>query len=259
MKIVDFSRSFLTFRIDTEKKPTRTGSHRPPYTLNNARIQLECVCTISDQSGYREEFALGASCKTERVGVEQDIWTEPNADFVPIFGRERFMNLKAFSQVGQTVKLYPPSLGDQPERQVGLISEALDDGRIDIERCEGEVLSSTEQIVASVLANEALIARTQLITPRYHVTLEYPVKTINVNERDWVFQTDTGPVLLPDCDLEPDDLISGMELAYSAFNGPDWIEFLLRVPTPITGDISVHHYSQPVRWDANNQLVRMVR
>ena len=181
METIAFRNSYFTFRVDSEKKPPKTVTQKVPYSLNNARIPIDASLSIKEKAGnFKENYVVCTSCKTEQVGVDQDIWTAPNADFVPIFGRERFMNLKAFSQVGQTVKLYPPSLGDQPERQVGLISEALDDGRIDIERCEGEVLSSTEQIVASVLANEALIARTQLITPRYHVTLEYPVKTITI-------------------------------------------------------------------------------
>ncbi len=38
MPTIDFSRSFLTFRIDTLKKPPQTVSQQPPYSLNNARI-----------------------------------------------------------------------------------------------------------------------------------------------------------------------------------------------------------------------------
>ena len=49
MQVVDFSRSFSTFRIDTLQRPPVTVSHRPPFTLNNARIQIECVCLINDK------------------------------------------------------------------------------------------------------------------------------------------------------------------------------------------------------------------
>ena len=80
--VCDFSRSFLTFRLDFEKKAPATVSHRPPYSLNNARIQIECRCRLTDKrTGEMQTFVLGASCKTERVGVDHDIWTEPNADF----------------------------------------------------------------------------------------------------------------------------------------------------------------------------------
>ena len=99
LSTVDFSRSFLTFRIDTLNKPPVTASHQPPYSLNNARIQLECRCQIEEKaSGNSQAFVLGASCKTERVGVERDIWTEPNADFAPIFSDNGYLNLKSFGR-----------------------------------------------------------------------------------------------------------------------------------------------------------------
>ena len=48
-----------------------------------------------------------------------------------------------------------------------------------------------------------------------------------------------------------------MRLAYSAFNVPDWIEFLVRGPTRLTDDISVWHYSEPVRRDVHNEMFRI--
>ena len=58
------------------------------------------------------------------------------------------------------------------------------------------------------------------------------MKTINANERDWIYQTDTGPHLLPDLSrARPTICCGGMRLAFSAFNVPDWIEFIVRVPT----------------------------
>ena len=39
--------------------------------------------------------------------------------------------------------------------------------------------------------------------------VEYPVKTMNANERDMVYQTDTGPVLLPDLSAETEKLFDG--------------------------------------------------
>jgi hypothetical protein len=41
VQTINFSRSFLTFRIDALKKPVATVSHPPPYSLNNARILID--------------------------------------------------------------------------------------------------------------------------------------------------------------------------------------------------------------------------
>jgi len=259
MNAIDFARSFLRFRIDTLAKPPGTVSHKPPYSLNNARIQLECCCDIREKAtGQTQHFVLGANCKTERVGVDRDVWTEPNADFIPIHSSDGFLNIKTYSHAGMDVELYPPGSGKQTDRQSGRHADVFDDSQIHIVPCPAEVLQTAGDIVDATLANELLVARTKLETERYVAILEYPIKTMNANERDTIYQTDTGPILLPDFEMEPADLIAGFELAFGAFNDPDWIEFLVRVPTAVNGDISVYHYSKSVRWKAKNQVLRIV-
>lgn len=256
MQTIDFSRSFLTFRIDTKKKLPKTVSHEPPFSLNNARIQIECRCTVTEKaSGASQRFVLGASCKTERVGVERDIWTEPNSDFAPIFSDDGFLNLKTYSQAGLDVELFPPGSGRQTDRQTGLLEEVFDSTRIDIVEVQGEPLESGEAIVEATLANVRLNARTLIESDRYLVALEYPVKTMNANERDVVYQTDTGPIVFPDLTADPDTMLSRLELTFAAFNCPEWVEFLVRTPTPVSEQISVQHYSKPVRFAAKNEVI----
>ena len=252
----DFPRSFLTFRIDTHKKPTQTGSHKPPYSLNNARVQIECRLQVTDKkTGEVQNFVLGASCKTERVGVTANIWTEPNADFAPVFSDTQFMHVKTYARVGEGVDRYPPGSGKQPARQIGTISDAFDDVRIDVVECTGTVLRSAEAIVQASLNNTILNARTTLESDRYVAVLEYPIKTMNGNERDDIYQTDTGPNLFPDLSCAPEQMLQRLQFAYSAFNCEDWIEFLVRKPTAVSDDIDVYHYSQPVRCDAVNEVI----
>ena len=43
-------------------------------------------------------------------------------------------------------------------------------------------------------------------------------------------------------------------LAFSAFNNPDWIEFIIQKPTPISRGLSVNHYSEIVQPDCANSL-----
>ena len=258
MNTFDFHRSFFTFRIDTLVKQPLTVTHKPPFSLNNARIPIECRCVVTEKATDQSQaFVLGASCKTERVGVEGDIWLEPNADFCPIFSDDRYLSLKTYSQVGTTMELFPPGSGSQSDRQTGLIDETYDSVKIDMTECEGTPLDSAQEIVEAVLANQNLVARTELENDRYHALIEHPVKTINANERDWIYQTDTGPVLFPDLSVEPGEMLTSLELAYSAFNCPDWIEFIVRRVTPTTSDVSVYHYSDAVRCDSRNQMLRI--
>jgi hypothetical protein len=259
MKTIDFSKSFITWRVDTLVKPPKTVSHKPPFSLNNARVQADCHCEITVKNqGESHVFVLGASCKTERVGVERDIWLDPNADFVPVLSKDHFLAFKTFDRADKGVMFYPPSLGAQPERQVTSASEAFAATRIDVVEVDGELLKTPEQINEAVLSNQRLVAQTEIENDRYTAMLTYPVKTINANERDQIYQTDTGPVLFPDLSLEPRALRDGLELAFSAFNCETWTEFIVRTKTPITGHINVYHYSKSVRLDCQNRIIRLL-
>lgn len=258
MQTVDFGRSFLNFRIDYAKKPAETASHEPPSTLNNARILLECVCEITEGcSGISRAFVLGASCKTERVGVEKDIWVQPNADFAPIFSKDEFLIVKTHDLANKEVPFYPPSRGMQPERQRGNVAEAFDSIQLNMQPIEGELLASAEEIVEATLDPNChpLVGRIVIRSDRYSSTLEFPIKTMNASERDLVYQTDTGPVLLPDFTRDPGDLIAGLELAFVAFNCPDWAEFIVRTATPVGEGLAVYHYSREERFDADCQVI----
>jgi hypothetical protein len=260
MPAIDFSRSFLTFRIDTLKKPPQTVSHQPPYSLNNARIQLDCVCDITEiATNQTQRFVLGVNCKTERVGVPSDIWLVPNADFVPVVSQDRFLNLKTYAWIGQEagVTLYGHDR-QQPDRQTGSTHEAFDSLTIHVAEVPGELLATPEAIIAATYSHQPLSAATEYTSGRYRVLLQYPVKTFNVNERDNVYQTDTGPVLWPDLTREPADLIAGLNLAFTAFNCPEWIEAVVRVPTDAPNGVKVYHYTQSVRLDGvQNRMYRV--
>lgn len=258
MKVLDYARSSLIFRIDTNVKPPITASHKPPFSLNNARILLESTCWITDErDGRTRRFVHAASCKTERVGVDRDIWMLPNADFIPIASEERILVLKTYARQGDSIPLWPAGRGAQNERQEVSLDDAYSGFNVDLTEAEAELLPDARAIVNAVLAGDRLVARTTITQGPYTAVIEYPVKTINGNERDWIYQTDTGPHLLPDLTRPADELLGGMQLAFSAFNVPEWIECIVRAPTRVTDDVFVWHYSQPVRLDVLNEMFRI--
>lgn len=259
MKIVDYSASFLTFRIDTLRKTPVTVTHKPPTSLNNARIQLDCHCSIVERvTGRRSNFVLGASCKTERVGVEAGIWTEPNADYMPIASAEYFMAVKTFDRADKQASLEAPLSGVQAERQIFTVTEAFDDLRIDLCYREGEVLKDRAEIISTTLNNDKLVARTTIEVEGYEAVIEYPIKTMNVNERDLIYQTDTGPILLPDFGHQSENAIDGMQLAFAAFNCTSWTEFIIRDRSRVVDGVDVYHYCKPVRMVAKNEVIRLI-
>jgi hypothetical protein len=248
--VLDFSLSTMTFRIDIDKLPPRTLTHRPPYPMNNARVVLDSRCRITERtSGRIHTIVLGASCKTERVGADADLWLVPNGDFIPIFSDDAFMHIKTFARAGTVAQLEPPGSGEQPDRLRVPIEGTFERVHLDLVEREGERLEDATAIVEAVLANDRMIGIHRFESDRYRVEIEYPVKTINANEREWVYQTDTGPILFPDLDCDPDELLSRLDLAFTAANDPRWAEFIVRVRTPIADDVDVYHYSNAVRLD----------
>jgi len=156
------------------------------------------------------------------------------------------------------VMLYPPSLGEQPHRQSGLVKDAYAKLSIDVCRAPGQLLETVPQVIDAAFAKRPLVAVTQFVTDDgYNVRLEYPVKTINIGDRELFYQTDTGPVLYPEQPSRPDLPIESFQLAYIAANSPDWAELLLDVPTPVSTDTTVLHYSKPLRIDCQNALIAL--
>ena len=250
MDTIDFARSFLRFIVDLRAQAPITLSHKPPTTENNVRINVECRCTMTRRgAGKPLVYAMGASCKTERVGAKEGIWIEPNADFCLVASEEEFLIVKSWQKNNMGVKRFPENLGMQPERQVGRVKEAWTAFSIDVRSAPARALATTAQIIEAVRGDRPLVSRTEYDDGDVHVVIEHPVKTINFSRREMVYQTDTGPVILPNFARPMEaGLTAGIfELAYSAFNAPDWAEFVINVPTSLSEGISVNHYSRTRR------------
>jgi hypothetical protein len=218
--------------------------------MNNARVLLESRLRVTERaSGRVHAFVLGASCKTERVGADADIWIIPNADFMPLFSDTHFMHLKTYARAGTARESWPPGSGEQSDRLQVDIAGTFDRVHLDLVEHEAEPLPTAQDIVEATLANLPLVAVLHIEEDRYIADLEFPVKTMNANERAWIYQTDTGPVLFPDLGQAPGDLLGAMQTAFVAVNAPDWAEFIVRERAPIADGVEVYHYAKPVRFD----------
>ena len=247
--VCDFRHAYLHFELDFTKQPPVTVTVEQPFTLNHVRIPVECRCVINGVA-----YVLGAACKTESVNVTQDVWTLPNADFNPVFSEEHFMIIKAWDHRERQVP-HGMTEGYQPRRQSGLVSQALPHHRIDTPTVHARRLHDADEAWEAVMNNLPLISRTCYQTEDgLDVVLEYPVKTVNVSNRDAFCQPDTGPVLVPMPNLNARTTIERLHLAYVAHCGKSWAEFIVNVPTPIADGLSVDHYSKVVRVDAVSVL-----
>ena len=258
-RVLDFTRSFVRFRIDLKQTQPKTVSQPPPFTLNNARLSLECLCRVTQGEGtaaQTQEFVLSSACKAEQVHVQENIWHDPAADMCLVASQSEFLVIKSWDRNNRGVMLSPPTLGEQPERQAGKVVDAFTELRIDPHRTLCHPLDTTEEIVAAVLENKPLVSQTEFSTTEgIHVFLEYPVKVINASEREMFYQTDTGPVLVPDATVfDGTHAVSTLRQAYIAHNSLGCTELLVNVPTPVGQGISVNHYSRTLKVAAKNRI-----
>lgn len=256
MQVCDFNNSYHHFRVDFDIQRPITVSAKQPFTMNHVRLPIECLCVMDDIT-----YMLGASCKTERVNVTENVWRDPNADFCVVASADDFLLLKQFASCGQEASNeLDPDRPLQLERQAGKCDDAWCMHRIDTRRIDGELLDDGDAVYDAIMANETVVSQTEYeLVDGTKVSLEYPVKCINVSDREHYYQVDTGPVLFPD-DIPNVSLpIERFRLAYVAHNCPQWAEFIVNVPTPIDGSTAVNHYSQSRRIETTANRMIAVR
>jgi hypothetical protein len=233
LEMLDFSRSFLTF----------TTLDRG----NNARIQIEARCTLADSLvGTAEKFVMIAACKAEDTYGSGQLFKQPNYDFSGVFSTTDYAIYRLFASAQDNL----PESGPIGQLFAGIeIREtALRAPR---------VMTDTAGIIQTTLDGFPLYARTtfQTLTGRFSVTLDYPIKTMNVNPERQLFQIDTGPLPFPRIEHSPGKLIDSFVPAFVAFKSLDRAEFILQQPTRLPGiTTSVNHFEATHVVDAKTTI-----
>ena len=236
MKTCDFGRSFVTF-------VTRGRG-------NNARIQVEARCELTDAQGATEEYFLVASCKGEDTYGKGVLFLDPNYDFCAIFSRKEFMIIRV-------------GVPYAPKNTIAANADRFDDVLFDIKMADAEILESDAAVVKATLAGRVVNGRTEIADKagRRHAVIEFPVKTMNVHDIKNLYQVDTGPILLPDFESPKERTVERFQLAFVAYNKADEAYFVIQEPIPVSpqrpDSPKVSHYSRIVRMATRNSVVAM--
>ncbi len=234
IRVLDYGRSFISGK----------GAR------NEARFWVESTTTIADQQSGREEiwYQCG-SCKSEDTFARRNLFYSDNYDFLPVFGPQHglIFRRKAYAHAGY--------------REVRPIEEMFGGPVYRLQVAQGlRRLHSNQEVREATHSGAPLVGRTVIKNEELGVqaVMEYPIKTMNTHTEKNLFQVDTGPLLLPDLSARPERWADALSLAYVAFNVPDFADFVIEVETPISGSggavAQVHHYSELITLDAENQL-----
>jgi hypothetical protein len=234
MRPLDYGRSFLI-------------GNSP---ANEVRFWVESRTRIVDEeTGKSEDYIQAGSCKSEHTFAERDLFHEDNYDFLPIFGPEDGVVFRRKANLNPNYRNCLPVKDLWNGQRYHLIEVEVYDELT----TNDAILEATYEFWPIVAQTEIWNDETQL-----RAIIEYPVKTMNTNRENTVYQVDTGPVAFPDLTRRDRRYVEGITLAFVAFNVSYFADFVLEVPTPIrendTEVCRIYHYSKRVSLPARNRL-----
>jgi len=221
--MIDFGRSYFTWKSHPWARDPYykfKGGFVGQYgAVHQVRIQLESACTlIHTETGQRDELFLLTPCLAEYTIVTENLFQVPNGEFRVVFGREHGVPLAYRST-------------DQPDDLKRYkIAERFADFSLKVRSVNGaRTLTTPDEVITATMADELMSGRATYRDENtgVQVILEFPIKLINVQQQEKLFQVCMGWVALPDLTTWDGTSVNRVFLADLAFSGFDYMEFLL--------------------------------
>ena len=237
MKITDYGNSYVTWTGKVDEADTRVPGHMP--WPNTVRILLDSRCWIREEgSEGAREYNMISPCRTEWMYRSDVLWQQPNYEFAGIYSDTEWMaghiRSEGVNEFGGDWRVSRPIAGRFQELRTVVRHYA------NVER-----LDTDEQVVEATTAFLPIVARTDVWSEdgKTRATVEYPIKTMNVQLERNRMQVDTGPVIFPDFQSDEEEEIRRLHFAFVCYNTRQVAEFVLRGPKPITsGGVRVGSY-----------------
>ena len=212
---------------------------------NEVRFWVESRTRIIDTaSGQSEDYVQVGSCKSEHTFAKDNLLHEDNYDFLPVFGPEWSVVYRRHANLRDSYREIRRSEEWWNGQQYHLIAGS-----------DVEELTSDAAVREATYDSVPIVAQTEVRNEDtgLQAIMECPVKTMNTNRANDIYQVDTGPVAFPDLSQRHDRHVDSLSLAFVVFNAPHFADFVLEAPTRV-GDEQVYHYSKLVSLAAVNRL-----
>jgi len=236
MKQIDFSASYFTWLT---KKEASYG-----------RFQIESACTSNCFNLEEEEtYYLATAVIAGNVYAKNDLVKQPVYQFQIAASKQRHMIFRTF--------VFSPddqnSLGDN--------SELFKEVELHIIKKEAVALKDFDDIAFHFFNHSAMTACIcyEIKQNRQQIEIEFPVKHINIQRENRLFQVETGPILIPS-EIPPSEKLSEVNkqyyfsTAFIHFNRLDCAEIALNMPTCVGKEIV---YFTPHVKEINAKIVLM--
>jgi hypothetical protein len=187
-------------------------------SVRDVRILYDAKCDIINHStGHIEELFLLHPCLSEYTIPKRDFFMLPTSEFRVVFSRTHSIPIaKLPSNATEAVK-------PRPHKFASTRFTTRTHNRF-------TRLSSAKEVIEATLAGKPLNVRTTHKNDAggYTLALEYPVRTMNLNVEEGLFQFETGPTPLPDMNGWDGTRPMRAFLTFVAASDFDFAEFILR-------------------------------
>lgn len=219
--------------------------------MNSVRMWIESRTIITDlKTGKSTVYYQGGACKSEDTFATKNLFYKDNYDFTPIFGDGKVLVFRRHVNERKgyrSIKTMAGMWGSDPIIRLPAAPVITE-------------LDTWEKIQKATISGVPIVTQTEIRNEETGLSavIECPCKTININNAKKLYQTDTGPVVLPDLTKKYDEPMDSLRLAYIAFNVPDFADFVVEVPTPVMESgkqvASVYHFSELQTFTTKNKL-----
>lgn len=221
--MIDFDRSFVTWTIEwSEPDPLYAypgGFVGEPGEATTSRLQIDACCEIVDEARATAcTIYLTAPCRSEFIIADDNLFQVPNGEFRAAVGDSFTIPIAT-----------EPSWEHEGTRRQPVAAQFAEFA-IDLRTDDAVALTSNDAVVAASLAGARLNARSTYRddTHGLTVTVEYPIKLINLHAGGGRYQVCTGAVALPDLTTWDGAGVDRVFVAHAAFTADDHVEFILR-------------------------------
>lgn len=186
----------------------------------HVRIGYDSVCTIRVGDGAPAlEIFLLQPCLAEYTIADRNLFQVPSQEFRVAFSRTHQIPIASRPRGDHEAVAARPHTWRFEDALFA--TNAIDGAQTAVDGTE---------VIRAVRENQVLNVRTTYkdSSRDLTVTLEYPIRAINVQRAKGQFQVDTGPLVLPDLETWDGSGVSRVFLAHAAFSGWERTEFILR-------------------------------
>lgn len=218
--------------------------------VNSVRFWVESRTRLIDvENGTQTDFLQCGSCKSENTFAEKDLFKEENYDFLPILGDGEWLVFRRTVGLSEGYRSVHPvdSMWGAPTLKLREVNDST-------------LLDSWEQIRDATAAAILIVTQTEIWSPdeKLCAIIECPTKTMNVDPVGKRYQVDTSPVAYPDLTKDYPAHIDRLQLAFVAFNAPDFADWVVEQPTRVHPDgpdtTETYHYAKPFSLPAKNRV-----